>query len=93
MALRLWRCATQHCPGVTQHDALDLWFQCHFQIGLAALGKAFPGVPDSVGDSLQACIHLGVDVLHDCRQQPLLVAEVVVERATGQTRLCGKVIH
>ncbi|MDQ7987378.1 hypothetical protein QYS36_20765 [Pseudomonas sp. G34] len=49
MTLRLWRCAAQDGPGISQHQAMDFWLQSHFQMPLAATPKptqAFSVLPE-----------------------------------------------
>ncbi|KAG1257862.1 hypothetical protein G6F68_009092 [Rhizopus microsporus] len=91
--LRFRRGAPQHRARITQHDALDLWFQRHLQVGAAALHEAVPGVVGTVADRLQAPIGLGIELADYRRQQAFLVAEVVIERTPGQPGLGGQVIH
>ncbi len=88
-----WLPLPQYGPGILQDDAADFGFLGHFQVGPAALGKALPGITGRCGNGLQALIHFTVDLLHHRRQQPLLVTEVVIQRAPGQPGFGGQVVH
>src|SRR5690606_23870979 len=54
---------------------------------------AVPGILGCVGYGSETLIHLAVDLLYHGDQQTHFVAEVMVKRATRQTRAGGEILH
>ncbi|MNP44167.1 hypothetical protein D3C76_1380150 [compost metagenome] len=93
MQLRLRGGRAQHGTSVTQDDALNLRLARHFQVGAATVPETVPRVACGVGNGVQPCIHFRIDLRNHCRQQALLVAEMVIKGAAGEVGLGSQVIH
>ncbi|MNV48907.1 hypothetical protein D3C71_1408370 [compost metagenome] len=60
---------------------------------MAAAAEPVPWIGGRSRDRLQARVHGGVQLRHQGLQQALLVAEVVIQRATGEPCLRGQIVH